>query len=43
MQGWLQPLLNSSQANQAEYQELKVLLTRCIKDYNALIKSVDDE
>ncbi|QDU52371.1 DNA repair ATPase [Gimesia panareensis] len=43
MQGWMQPLLNSSQANQAEFQELKDLVTRCMKDYNALIKRVDDE
>jgi hypothetical protein len=43
MQGWMQPLLNSSQANQAEFQELKDLVKRCMKDYNALIKRVDDE
>ncbi len=43
MQGWMQPLLNSSQANQAEFQELKDLVKRCMKDYNALIKRVDDD
>ncbi|WP_417392095.1 DNA repair ATPase [Gimesia sp.] len=43
MQGWMQPLLTSSHANQAEFKELKDLVTRCLKDYNALINRVDDE
>jgi len=43
MQGWLQPLLASTHANQAEFQELKELINRCLTDYNALIKRVDDE
>jgi len=43
MQGWMQPLLTSSHANQAEFQELRELITRCLNDYNALIKRVDDE
>jgi len=43
MQGWMQPLLTASHANQAEFKELKDLVTRCLKDYNALINRVDDE
>ncbi|QDT96012.1 DNA repair ATPase [Gimesia aquarii] len=42
MQGWMQPLLSTSHAHQAEVQELRELITRCLKDYNALIKRVDD-
>ena len=43
MQGWMQPLVTSSHANQAEFKELKELVERCLKDYNALINRVDDE
>ncbi|MCA9014885.1 MAG: hypothetical protein KDA77_06085 [Planctomycetaceae bacterium] len=43
MQGWLQPLLTSTHANQAEFKELRELITRCLNDYNALLKRMDDE
>jgi len=43
MQGWMQPLMTSSNANQSELTELKSLINRCLKDYNALIKRVDEE
>ncbi|QDT44585.1 ATPase involved in DNA repair [Gimesia alba] len=43
MQGWMQPLLLSTHANQTEFQELRELITRCLNDYNALLKRMDDE
>ena len=43
MQGWMQPLLTSTHANQAEFQELRELITRCLNDYNALLKRMDDQ
>ncbi len=43
MQGWMQPLMTTSHANQAEFQELKILINRCLKNYNALINRVDED
>lgn len=43
MQGWMQPLLTSTHANQAEFKELRELITRCLNDYNALLNRMDDE
>lgn len=43
MQGWMQPLMAATHANQAEFQELRDLIKRCLKDYNALLKRMDEE
>ncbi len=41
MNGWMEPIFNSTNAQNAEIQQLKQLLTTCLEDYAKLIERVE--
>ncbi|GAB4140867.1 MAG: DNA repair ATPase [Planctomycetaceae bacterium] len=41
MQGWMAPILQASNAQSAEIQELQKRIETCLKDYEALVKRVE--
>ena len=40
MQGWMEPLMREAQTQSIELQELKQLVTDCLRDYGTLLSGL---